>query len=52
MGNLYSQKTTLEEVLGNQEAIEFHASQFIKGHRYQLARECFIIIQEQKHGGS
>jgi hypothetical protein len=49
MVNLYLQSTKVEDIIDNQEAIEYHASQFEKGHRYDLARECFIIMQEQKN---
>lgn len=50
--NLLSKAALLEDVIKDEEAIQFHAQQFIKGHRYILARQCFVILEERKNDNS
>jgi hypothetical protein len=48
MANLFSQKAKFEEVVKNDEALQFHYLNFENGQRYTLARLCYQYIQGKK----
>lgn len=41
MKNLFSKDASLEDVLKDKEAFEFHVKRFEQGYRYPLAKACF-----------
>lgn len=46
--DLFSKKANFDDVVKNEEALMFHAVKFQSGFRYELARQCFQHIQQQK----
>lgn len=48
MGSLFSKNAKFEEVLLDEEALQFHYLNFFNGQRYPLAKLCYQFIENKK----